>query len=88
LLAYDPLKVSLVRHAFDRFRWPIANSSSGSVCVVGDLGVGNPQKVVSAVRQCVTHPVGWRDAANPATETCEDDDKAAVAAASLEPTDA
>ena len=28
LLAYDPEKISLMRHAFDQFHWPIANFSS------------------------------------------------------------
>jgi uncharacterized protein (DUF362 family) len=63
LLALDPEKVPLARHAFDQFRWPITNSSSGSVRVGGDLGDGLPLSVVEKVRQPVNLPLGWRAAA-------------------------
>jgi uncharacterized protein (DUF362 family) len=63
LLAYDPEKISLARHAFDRFRWPIADFPSRSVTVAGDLGEGSPSRVLETARQPVVHPVGWRDAA-------------------------
>jgi len=63
LLALDPEKVPLTRHAFDQFRWPITNSSSGNVTVVGDLGEGVPLSIVEKVRQPVNHPLGWRSAA-------------------------
>jgi len=63
LLALDPEKVPLTRHAFDQFRWPITNSSSGGVRVAGDLGDGLPLSVVEKVRQPVNHPHGWRAAA-------------------------
>ena len=86
VLAYDPEKISLVRHAFDSFHWPIANFSSDAVRVVGDLGAGSPEKLLSAVRRCVTHPVGWRDAAIKVTDQCGGDDKDLVA--SVDPTDA
>jgi uncharacterized protein (DUF362 family) len=62
LLAYDPEKIVLVRHAFDSFRWPITNFPSSSVCVVGDLGQGPSQTLIDAVRRPVKHPVGWQDA--------------------------
>ena len=38
LLAYNPEKIALVRHAFDQFRWPIADSASSRVSVAGDFG--------------------------------------------------
>ena len=88
LLAYDPQKISLVRHGFDSFHWPIANFSSAAVGVVGDLGAGAPEDVLRAVRRCVTHPVGWRDAAIQQAETCAADEQATVARASVDPTDA
>jgi hypothetical protein len=88
VLAYDPEKISLVRHAFDQFHWPIANFSSGDVALVGDLGVGRPQPILDAIPRCVTHPVGWRDAANQATGCGASDELAAVTATSVEPTDA
>ncbi len=62
LLAYDPEKIALVLHAFDQFRWPIADFPSSGVLVTGDLGEGSPLRVLEAVRQPVIHPAGWRDA--------------------------
>lgn len=62
LLALDPEKVPLTRHAFDQFRWPITNTSSGRVGVLGDLGEGVPLAVVEKVRQPVRLPLGWRAA--------------------------
>lgn len=63
LLALDPEKVPLTRHAFDRFRWPLTNSSSRDVNVIGDLGEGAPLEIAQKVRQPVNHPLGWRSAA-------------------------
>jgi hypothetical protein len=62
LLAYDPEKIALVRHAFDQFRWPIAGFSASSVSVAGDLGEGSPVRVLETMRQPVVHPLGWLDA--------------------------
>ncbi len=64
-LALDPERVPLTRHAFDQFRWPIANSPSGSVIVNGDLGDGPPLRAAEKVKQPVNHPLGWRAAAAP-----------------------
>ncbi len=63
LLAFAPEKISLTRHAFDQFRWPITNFSSSDVSLVGDLGEGAPSALLDAVRIPVRHPVGWRDVA-------------------------
>jgi hypothetical protein len=63
LLAYDPEKIALVRHAFDPFRWPLADFPSSEVSVTGDLGEGSARRVLETVRQPVIHPAGWRDAA-------------------------
>jgi hypothetical protein len=62
LLTYDPEKIALVRHAFDQFRWPIADSPSSGVSVAGDLGEGSPLRVLETIRQPVVHPIGWLDA--------------------------
>lgn len=62
LLAYDPEKIALVRHAFDQFRWPIADFPSSGVSVTGDLGEGSPLRLLETFRQPVIHPAGWRDA--------------------------
>ncbi len=87
-LAYDPAKISLVRHAFDRFHWPIAKFAGGDVKLVGDLGAGAPRALLEAVRRCVIHPVGWRDAARQPSDACAGDEQGALAATSVEPTDA
>ena len=86
VLAYDPEKISLMRHAFDSFHWPIANFSSGEVKLVGDLGDDAPDAILSTIRKCVNHPVGWRDAATQAAESCAEDEPAV--ANSVDPTDA
>jgi len=89
LLALDPEKVPLTRHAFDRFRWPITNSSSGDVSVVGDLGNGQPLSVVEKVRQPVNHPLGWRSAAAPQrTEMDANLQQLAPSGSSISPWDA
>ncbi len=62
LLAYSPEKVALVRHAFDQFRWPIADFASGAVSVAGDLGEGPPSEVLKTTMLPVVHPFGWWDA--------------------------
>jgi uncharacterized protein (DUF362 family) len=62
LLAYNPEKIALVRHAFDQFRWPVANFASSRVSLAGDLGQGSPSQVLETMRQPVIHPVGWQDA--------------------------
>jgi uncharacterized protein (DUF362 family) len=68
LLAYTPENVSLLRHAFDQFRWPITNFSSSSVRVAGDLGSGTPQAMIDSKGIDVTHPLGWRSAAMRASD--------------------
>lgn len=65
LLGYDPNLIPLVRHAFDRFRWPIADFSPDEVTVAGDLDLSR------LPRLSVAHPIGWRDAARK-TETAMD----------------
>lgn len=63
LLAFAPEKISLTLHAFDQFKWPIANFSTSDVSLVGDLGEGAPPALLDQVRIPVRHPVGWRDVA-------------------------
>jgi hypothetical protein len=90
LLAYDPEKISLVRHAFDQFHWPIANSPSTRVELVGDLGKGSPRPILDPIRPRVSHPIGWRDAAaDPLPGRPDSDDQLAEArSSSVEPQDA
>jgi uncharacterized protein (DUF362 family) len=63
LLAYDPQNIPLLCHAFDSFRWPIANFSNSSVQVGGELGSGSPKSVIDPFRPVVIHPLGWQAAA-------------------------
>lgn len=90
LLALDPEKVALTRHAFDQFRWPITDFPSGNICVVGDLGEGPPLPVVEKIRQPVKHPAGWQEAAAAAASAQPDSSRQAVvpAASSVIPSDA
>jgi len=90
LLGYAPEKVALVRHAFDHFRWGIANVPSSSVRLVGDLGTGLPRTFLDPVRRPVSHPVGWRDAgADPLPgQSGAGDLQAGITATSVEPQDA
>jgi uncharacterized protein (DUF362 family) len=90
LLAYAPEKIALVRHAFDRFRWPIANVPSSGVRLIGDLGTGAPKTLLDPIRRPVSHPVGWQDAgADPLPgQSGADEPQSGMAAASVEPQDA
>ncbi len=87
LLAYDPERISLARHAFDQFRWPITNFSNGSVQVIGDLGEGVPQAILGPMRRPVSHPAGWRDAGKTLPGQA-DPSQDELAASSVEPQDA
>jgi len=65
LLGYDPMKVSVVREAFEKFRWPLVSFSPGEVALAGDLGTGSAEQLLTEHNKTVQiiHPVGWRDAA-------------------------
>jgi uncharacterized protein (DUF362 family) len=64
LLGYDPARVPVVSHAFDGFRWPLADFAPGGVSTVGDLGAGAADEVLEANGgPQVVYPLGWRDAA-------------------------
>ncbi len=69
LLAYDPEKIPLVLHAFDKFQWPITNFSSSEVRIAGDLGTSDLRSTIEAFRPAVVHPVGWRASAAAANGT-------------------
>ncbi len=60
LLSYDPADVPLVRHAFDRFRWPIASFSSVDVRSMGDLGESSSGMIRTGLLPEAVHPAGWR----------------------------
>jgi hypothetical protein len=63
LLGYDPAKIPIVAHAFDRFRWPLTDFGPGDVQVVGALGTGRALDVAAVIDPgSVNYPEGWRDA--------------------------
>ena len=67
LLGYDPQLISIVRGAFESFRWPITASQPEEITVSGDWGTGKVGDVIDEEKlPDVIHPVGWRDAARPA----------------------
>jgi uncharacterized protein (DUF362 family) len=86
LLLYDPEKISLMRHAFDSFHWPLANFSSAHVTLIGDLGTGASSALLEKSDGCVNHPVGWRDAARVSRDCTEEEQRGQLA--SVDPTDA
>jgi uncharacterized protein (DUF362 family) len=88
LLAYDPDKIPLVRHAFDSFRWPIANFPDTSVEVAGELGAGSPKEVIDPIRPAVAHPLGWQAAAADQNTPPVSEPSLATEAASTSPWDA
>jgi uncharacterized protein (DUF362 family) len=69
LLGYDPQLVPIVREAFGDFRWPIATSQPAEITLAGDWGNGKLDQAAIKDTPSIIHPVGWRDAAAPATLT-------------------
>jgi uncharacterized protein (DUF362 family) len=64
LLGYDPARVPVVRHAFDEFRWPLADCAPEEVLLIGEVGeerASDPPGSLAARE--VVYPLGWRDAA-------------------------
>lgn len=64
LLGYDPLRLPISREAFGRFRWPITGFSAADVEILGDLGAGCADQVLTAASfvRPMRYPLGWRDA--------------------------
>ena len=65
LLGYDPSRIPVVRHAFDRFPWPLTSFIADEIDLVGGWG----SSIATAVLQPeagpivpTTYPVGWIDA--------------------------
>lgn len=68
LLGYEPERIAIVRHALEEFRWPLARFGAEEIRLVGALGEGSVESVVSAREQVpVVYPLGWRDAARAVT---------------------
>ena len=68
LLGYDPARIPITRHAFDAFEYPLAPAGTATIPVVGDLGSGNADDLLSdfvAPFTEVTYPLGWLDAVHP-----------------------
>jgi uncharacterized protein (DUF362 family) len=65
LLGYDPSRIPVVRHAFDRFPWPLTSFTADEIDLVGGWG----SSIATAVLQPeagpivpTTYPAGWIDA--------------------------
>lgn len=63
LLGYDPSRIPIVAHAFDRFHWPLVDFAASDVRVAGDLGEGPADAHATRTGPAVHYPAGWRDAA-------------------------
>jgi uncharacterized protein (DUF362 family) len=65
LLRYDPARISITREAFGNFRWPVASFRACDVELVGEMGAGRADDLLSAREfdTQVRYPAGWRDAA-------------------------
>ncbi|HEX4933098.1 MAG TPA: DUF362 domain-containing protein, partial [Gemmatimonadaceae bacterium] len=64
LLGYDPGRIPIVAHAFDRFRWPLTDFGAADVRVDGALGIGLARDCVHDATGVTEmhYPAGWRDA--------------------------
>jgi uncharacterized protein (DUF362 family) len=65
LLGYEPSKISIVREAFKKFRWPLASFPSCDVMLIGEVGKGFADEVFEKRKNGVSviYPVGWQSAA-------------------------
>ncbi len=70
LLGYDPARIPIVAHAFDRFRWPLTDYAGDDVRLTGALGDGPASAVVDAQGLPVPahYPAGWLDAVRPGVD--------------------
>jgi uncharacterized protein (DUF362 family) len=62
LLGYDPTKVSIVREAFQQFRWPIADFSPAEILLAGDWTAEQLNEKQRANAYAVKRPIGWQSA--------------------------
>lgn len=67
LLGYDPLKIPIVRNAFEPFRYCLTAFSGDHVRMIGDLGDGAPEEVLTewTLPESMTYPRGWLEAVRP-----------------------
>lgn len=64
LLGYDARKIPLLNHAFESFRWRIADFKTADIKLLGDWAENRTASnlIELAGEQKVKHPAGWRDA--------------------------
>ena len=64
LLGYDALKIPLLTHSLEDFRWRIADFQTDDIELLGDWAAGQTAAnlIELARNRQVTHPAGWRDA--------------------------
>ena len=67
LLGYDPTLIPIAREAFGRFQWPLTSFPPSAVRLVGDLGEGTADEILSRreIPGPVAYPLGWLDAVAP-----------------------
>lgn len=66
LLGYDPARIPIVAHAFDRFTWPLVDFDPDDVTVTGALGEGPASAHALRDGPPLHYPAGWRDAVHAA----------------------
>jgi uncharacterized protein (DUF362 family) len=62
LLGYEPAKISIVREAFQAFRWPIATFSPNRISLKGDWDRKKLREIQISHATTIRHPIGWRSA--------------------------
>ncbi|MFN2400261.1 MAG: DUF362 domain-containing protein [Gemmatimonadaceae bacterium] len=63
LLGYDPRLIPIVREAFVQMSWPLSETLPEGVQLLGDLGAGPADKILSVPDTAVRlYPAGWLDA--------------------------
>ncbi|MCC6927905.1 MAG: DUF362 domain-containing protein [Gemmatimonadaceae bacterium] len=72
LLGYDPARIPIAAHAFDRFHWPLTGFAADEVEVLDESGesvaaLELPARTAGV--ETMRYPVGWLDAVAPAPST-------------------
>jgi uncharacterized protein (DUF362 family) len=64
LLGYVPERIPITAHAFDRFRWPLADFGPQDIRIAGALGTGAAGILTGAplAARPEAYPLGWLDA--------------------------
>jgi hypothetical protein len=60
LMGFDPRRIPIIAHAFDRFRYPLAPGGADAVVVRSGGRTLTPDEAASAFGRPFTPPAGWR----------------------------